>query len=211
MERYYIVIPDEFYDEMSCLDDAEYGSLIRAGQRYAIAGEPSEVTGNARFFLKRMCNTVDHYVKKMEETSARRSAAGKKGGRPKKQIKQEKNKEKNKNENKKEDEKQKQKEGEEKSGVPPSQSEVEAYCQEAGLQFDAAKFFDYYSSRGWLIDGQVIADWRATARNWARHERGTPAPPLEQANYTAPDAAEVERMRRLREQLRRDREGDSTI
>jgi hypothetical protein len=34
-------------------------------------------------------------------------------------------------------------------------------------EFEAERFFNYYSSNGWLIGGKTkMKDWKAAARNW---------------------------------------------
>ena len=203
--RYYIPWPDAYYAKCEDLNDEEYGSLLRAAQKYAMTGQVRPVIGAAAQYLPEVLADVDHYAEKCEAQRMKCSAAGRKGGRPRKKS-NDKNKEYSKH--KTNDEVNEESEG--KSGVPPSLSVVEAYCQEAGLQIDATTFWDYYGARGWQLDGHPMVDWQAAARTWARRERGTPASTSEQAASTVPDAGEVERMQRLREQLRHGNEGDST-
>ena len=59
---------------------------------------------------------------------------------------------------------------------PPTVQDVGAYCQKAGLSIDAQRFVDYYASKGWRIGGELMADWRAAVRNWAKRdqEQGRP-------------------------------------
>ena len=35
---------------------------------------------------------------------------------------------------------------------------------------DAAKFYDHYTAKGWIICGDPVRDWKALARNWARRD-----------------------------------------
>lgn len=58
-----------------------------------------------------------------------------------------------------------------KTFVPPTLEEIEAYCKEKNLSVDPAKFFDYYTSKGWKIGGVSMVDWQATLRNWERREK----------------------------------------
>ena len=51
--------------------------------------------------------------------------------------------------------------------TPPTLEEVRDYAREAGLTFDPARFVDYNASRGWLVGGRPMTDWRAAARLWA--------------------------------------------
>lgn len=78
--------------ELPVLTDEEYGSLVCFAQRYVLYGGFSGVMGNAKFYARRVKDTVGYYQRRMEETSAQRSSAGKNGGRPRKKQKQEKEK-----------------------------------------------------------------------------------------------------------------------
>jgi hypothetical protein len=55
-------------------------------------------------------------------------------------------------------------------GKPATEGECLEYFVELGLDsLEAAKFYDWYEQTGWkLKGGNVIKDWRATARNWKR-------------------------------------------
>lgn len=55
----------------------------------------------------------------------------------------------------------------EKNEAPKIQ-EVEIYFQEQNYpELEAQKFFNYFSSNGWLVGGKTeMKDWQAAARNW---------------------------------------------
>ena len=53
----------------------------------------------------------------------------------------------------------------------PDLQDIISYIQENGYQVDAEQFYDYYTARGWKVNGDPIADWTALVRNWARRER----------------------------------------
>ena len=59
----------------------------------------------------------------------------------------------------------------------PDLQDIISYIQENGYQVDAEQFYDYYTARGWKVNGSPIADWTALVRNWARRE---PAEPVRQ-------------------------------
>lgn len=67
------------------------------------------------------------------------------------------------------------KEGKEGKGMarftPPTQQEVYQYMRERGLDSnqEAEKFFDYYSSKGWLVGKSKMKDWKASVRNWTKN------------------------------------------
>lgn len=58
------------------------------------------------------------------------------------------------------------KEKEEK--LQPSVGEVKTYFQENNFpELEAQKFFNYFSSVGWLVGGKIpMVDWQAAAQNW---------------------------------------------
>ncbi len=58
----------------------------------------------------------------------------------------------------------------EKKFIPPTVEQVEAFCTNKGLNIDAARFVDYYTSIGWRVGKNPMRNWQATVRNW---DRGT--------------------------------------
>ncbi|MEE0900482.1 MAG: hypothetical protein UIM25_06260 [Bacteroidales bacterium] len=53
--------------------------------------------------------------------------------------------------------------------VPPTLQEVKDYCSERKNTVDAERFFDYYSTNGWVQGkGKPIKDWKACVRTWER-------------------------------------------
>ena len=70
-----------------------------------------------------------------------------------------------KNENKKEEKSSVKKE--EKVKSPTLESVKEYFKFQNFTEFEAERFFNYYSSIGWLIGGKTkMKDWQAAARNW---------------------------------------------
>lgn len=64
-------------------------------------------------------------------------------------------------------EKNKQKEsGDPQVALPPAKEAVEAYMISIGRHFDVERFMDYYSSIGWKLKGEPIADVEALIRRW---------------------------------------------
>lgn len=53
--------------------------------------------------------------------------------------------------------------------VPPSVSEVKAYCCEKGYTVDPNQFIDFYESKGWMVGKTEMRDWRASVRRWQRN------------------------------------------
>ena len=59
--------------------------------------------------------------------------------------------------------------------VPPTLSEVKAYCQERNNGINPQSFIDFYESKGWLIGKTKMKDWKAAVRTWEqrrKEERG---------------------------------------
>ena len=52
----------------------------------------------------------------------------------------------------------------------PTKAEVEAYVAERGNKIDAGYFFDYYNTRGWMVNGKPVTDWKARVVSWEKHE-----------------------------------------
>ena len=56
--------------------------------------------------------------------------------------------------------------------IPPTKEDVEQYCDEKGIfGFDAERFIDYYTSKGWMIGKNKMKDWKAAVRTWLRNDR----------------------------------------
>ena len=66
--------------------------------------------------------------------------------------------------------------------TPPTTEQVADYCREKGYPIDAARFVDYYTSKGWRVGQTPMKDWQAAVRNWAKRacEGSTSANPAMQ-------------------------------
>lgn len=49
--------------------------------------------------------------------------------------------------------------------IPPTVQEVAEYCLERGNKVDAQRFVNHYTSNGWKVGRNKMADWRAAVRN----------------------------------------------
>jgi len=54
--------------------------------------------------------------------------------------------------------------------TPPSLSDVSEYITQQGYTVDPNNWYDFYSSKGWLIGKNKMKDWKAAVRTWARRE-----------------------------------------
>lgn len=59
-------------------------------------------------------------------------------------------------------------------GRTPTIDEVNAYADEINVRIDAKRFIDYYTAKGWEIDGQPIKDWKAVASKWSSVRTSSP-------------------------------------
>lgn len=56
--------------------------------------------------------------------------------------------------------------------IPPSKSEVKAYCQEKDYSVNADSFIAFYESKGWLVGKSPMKSWKAAVSGW--HARSSP-------------------------------------
>ena len=60
-----------------------------------------------------------------------------------------------------------------RSFVPPTFSEVQAYCSERRNNVNADSFMAYYESNGWMVGKNKMKDWKAAVRTWEQREQVT--------------------------------------
>lgn len=54
---------------------------------------------------------------------------------------------------------------------PPTIDEIKNYCLERKSKVDADKFFDFYSSKGWMVGKNKMKDWKAAVRTWENSDK----------------------------------------
>lgn len=81
MSRNYAALSHEYLEEMTELDDAEFGRLVRALLKYSMAGEVVELTGNERFYYRRVIMQEDRFQSSYDELAAKRSETAKKAAK----------------------------------------------------------------------------------------------------------------------------------
>jgi hypothetical protein len=55
--------------------------------------------------------------------------------------------------------------------VPTLEETIEYFIFKSSTETEANKFFNYYSSTGWLVGGKTkMSDWKAAARNWVMNQ-----------------------------------------
>jgi len=50
--------------------------------------------------------------------------------------------------------------------TPPTLEEITQYCQERKNGINPQQFFDFYTSKGWLVGRVKMKDWKASVRTW---------------------------------------------
>lgn len=165
------------------------------------------------------------------ELSAKRSVAGRSGGRPSKEENQNQKQNESKEESKSESEIKTNAEyeneyeynnkesiergaGGRKEGrgethpkkvfTPPTYEEVAEYCRERENGVDAQLFVDHYAANGWVQGkaGKPLRDWRAAVRTWERNGVGN-------QNRASNGAAETRQQAEAAANHRRVDEGES--
>lgn len=195
----YLKIFADQAEELAMLDDAARGRLVLGLLLYATQGIEPEFDGVEKLLWPSFRRSVDAAAAQVEASSAN----GAKGGRPRKNKTQENPTESENNpaetqQNLTESEKKPiqvhvqvqeqvhvQSPSNEGEGAkapktrtrftPPTAEEVASYAREKGLAMDAEAFVDFYASKNWRVGSAPMKDWQASARNWARRDRASPA------------------------------------
>ena len=67
--------------------------------------------------------------------------------------------------------------------APPALDDVKAYCAERKNTVDAERWYDHYTSNGWMVGRNKMKDWKAAVRKWENSEydnkRSKQAQPIE--------------------------------
>lgn len=58
-----------------------------------------------------------------------------------------------------------------KNFIIPLIEEIQNYCIERKNNISAEQFYDYYSSKGWMIGRNKMKDWKAAVRTWERNQK----------------------------------------
>lgn len=172
----YTPLPLEFLEEMEELSDAEYGRLVRWGQHYHLTGEKSKLSGNERFYTKRMQMQIDRFVENYEASveqrkqaarasaNARQHSSTKGSGSTQTKTYTKTYTEVSSNEETKE-------KGARARFSPPSVDDVRDYCLERNNGIDAEQFVDFYASKGWKVGKDSMKDWKAAVRTWEKRQK----------------------------------------
>jgi hypothetical protein len=84
----------------------------------------------------------------------------------------------------------------------PTLEEVQEYCQERKNGVDPEKWFDFYSSKGWMIGKNRMKDWKAAVRTWEKSESKNMTKEDKDKRFLEAMAKERERDERVKEMCR---------
>lgn len=57
-----------------------------------------------------------------------------------------------------------------KNFTPPTVEEIKSYCTERKNSVDPERFYDFYTSKGWVVGKTKMKDWKASVRTWERSD-----------------------------------------
>lgn len=171
MARNYAALLHEYLEEMEDLSDAEFGRLCRSLLAYSMTGTSPALSGNERFYFKRVKMQEDRFQSSYDDLIEKKREAGRRGAEAKlsraKQCLAEPGKT-SKTETKTETKTNTPPTtvGRSKAFAPPTLEEVRAYCSERKNGVDADRWFNYYSANGWKVGKNPMKDWKAAVRTW---------------------------------------------
>lgn len=61
--------------------------------------------------------------------------------------------------------------------VPPTLEQVTEYCKQRKNRVDPEKWYDHYSSNGWMVGRTKMKDWKAAVRTWEKNNFSKKADP----------------------------------
>jgi len=147
----------EYINELSNEEAGIFIKNVYNAVGNAIEGTNEEILkeGPATSILVREAlKSIRKDLEKYQETSLKRSEAGKKGMQSRYSQKSEKPTK------------------ERKSFKPPTKEEVESFCLEQKYNISADDFINYYAARGWeLSKGRKVKDWKACVRTWVKNDK----------------------------------------
>lgn len=194
-----------FFESVQTLNKRDQAAVILAICDYALNGVEPSLTGAAL--------SVWILIKPVMDANYRRYKSGKKGGRPKTEVKPNDNQSETKRKANKRQEIKDKRQGikdnrQEMPGGAPSLSEVEGFCLEInGTSAQAAAFYTQYSRAGWKADGKPIENWKGLLMNYVRAGGGESCQSIRAPEYTG-DVSVPKNAKQNAEWMRRMLEGE---
>lgn len=158
-----------FYEAIKDLPRDVQGEIYTAIMEYSLYGKETEQ-------LKPIARSIFTLIRPQIDINNQRYENGKKGGRRKTEeepndnqtiTKHEPNVNDNVNVNDiKEIDKEKP-----SRFYPPTLEDIKNYCDERNNKVNAEGFFDFYTSKGWMIGKNKMKDWKSAIRTWERKQK----------------------------------------
>ena len=176
------IVYHSFLKAIEPLNDAERGRLFTACLEYSMTGKAPELRGNERFIFPSWQSQMDRDKEKYEDTCKKRSKSAKlrwSGEQMQKDANASKSIMCNANDadtvsvsdDVSVSEGQDPLCGGRKRFVPPTASEVAAYCKKKNYDIDAEEFVAFYASKGWMIGKNKMVSWRGAIGTWVAKRR----------------------------------------
>lgn len=76
--------------------------------------------------------------------------------------------------------------------IPPTLEEVIAHCKEKGYSLNAEKFFNHYTTVGWMVGRNKMKNWKSALAKWENSEydrKQTTQQSTDRAKYRNPDVS----------------------
>ena len=205
MAMNYTPIPFDFLEEMEELSDAEYGRLVRWGQYYHLTGEKSKLSGNERFYSKRMQMQIDRYVESYNEKIDNCKKAGQASANARQQpstdvnARQQPSTDVNGRQQTSTDVNKTKTKTKDKTNAPkgaitrPSLDEVREYAKSRNSTVNPDKFFEFFNEGNWVdSNGKQVKNWKQKFLTWESHDTGKKAVSGSAAMDLLPPADEAE-------------------
>jgi hypothetical protein len=81
----------------------------------------------------------------------------------------------------------------------PTMDEISSYIKENNYNVDGQRFYDFYSSKGWMIGKNKMKDWKAAIRTWSRSDKKTNSKQLSFGREPLPTEYNLDDFQRLQE------------
>jgi len=162
-----MIIYRSFYEAIKELPAEDAAMVWNAVFDYGLNGNTQQLSGIALTIFTLIKPQLDANIRKFEN--------GTKGGRPKKQIETKEKPKQNLTESKpkgnvNDNVNENQNDNVKKGFIPPTKQEI----NQAFPGFDADRFIDFYTSKGWVVGKTKMKDWKAAVRNWQRSSDNKP-------------------------------------
>lgn len=197
-----------WHTTLKALTDEQLGAVMRSIICFQ-DGEEGEVDNPilnaiAMGYIAELKRDKESY----DETCAKRAEAGARGGKQRvanqananfasEEVANQADKDRDKDKDKEEDKDSNNKKSIEKKPrfSPPTEEQVQAYCDSTKYKINVAKFIAFYQQKNWYVGKNKMTDWQAAVRGWylRDQEKAEPKKPVHNIEGRKYDFAALER------------------